>query len=387
MNEKMSAGGGSASLRGSEDPSGSRTTGGKIGFFEMQEWEQEYVGPRLAGQEVWFFDGEGNPIDSNHPATLRVAPLLKKEGSTASAFAEATADKAEIEILSNFINYPVTAETLKEFPKLKYVTTRSTGYDHIDLKACAERGIIVSNVPTYGENTVAEFAFALLLALSRKIFPAVKQVREQGLFATDSLQGFDLQGKTLGVVGAGHIGIFVIKIAKGFGMNVVAYDPYPKDELANQYGFKYASLEDLLKQSDIITLHVPYMSATHHLINAQNIGLCKKGAIIINTARGGLIETSALIAALKSGQLAGAGLDVLEEEGFVKDEVHMLAQGHPNESQLKTVLADHELMYMDNVLITPHNAFNTQEALQRILDTTIMNIEGFVKGQPVNLVK
>jgi len=247
MNEKMSRGAGSA-------------FGGKIGFFEMQEWEQAYVGPRLAGQEVWFFDKDGNPHpphQSSDSGTGQAAPssdgspLLGQKGN------------ADIDILSNFINYPVTAETLKLFPKLKYVTTRSTGYDHIDLKACAERGIVVSNVPTYGENTVAEFAFALLLALSRKIFPAVKQVREQGLFLTDSLQGFDLQGKTLGVVGAGHIGMFVIKIAKGFGMNVVAYDPYPKPELAAQNGFAYASLEDLLKSSDIITLHVPYMPATH----------------------------------------------------------------------------------------------------------------------------
>jgi D-lactate dehydrogenase len=343
MDEKMSREAGSDSA-------------GKIAFFEMQEWEKEYVRPKLAGQELLFL-GEGEAAGS------------------------------DVKVLSNFINYPVTAETLKEFPKLKFVTTRSTGYDHIDLKACQERGVLVSNVPTYGENTVAEFAFALILGLSRKIFPAVKRVREQGLFATDGLQGFDLLNKTIGVVGAGHIGMHVIKMAKGFGMKVLAYDPHPNADLAAKEGFEYASLEDLLKQSDIVTLHVPYMPATHHLISAQNIGLCKKGSLIINTARGGLIETSALVAALKSGQIAGAGLDVLEEEGFVKEEAHMLAQGHPNEQQLKTVLADHELMYMENVLVTPHNAFNTKEALQRILDTTIMNIEAFTKGEPVNLVK
>lgn len=323
----------------------------------MQGWEEEYVRPKLAGQELYFYEKDGEFKEKN------------------------------IEVLSNFIGYPVTAETLKLFPNLKYVTTRSTGYDHIDLKACQERGVLVSNVPTYGENTVAEFAFALLLALSRKIFPGVKRVREQGLFATEGLQGFDLQGKTLGVIGTGHIGTYVIKIAKGFGMNVVAFDPYPKAELATQYGFTYVTLQDLLKSSDVISLHVPYMPATHHLINTKNIGLCKKGAVIINTARGGLIETSALVSALKSGQIAGAGLDVLEEEGFVKDEVHMLAQGHPNEEQLKTVLADHELIYMDNVLITPHNAFNTREALMRILDTTVGNIQSFAEGKPVNLVK
>jgi D-lactate dehydrogenase len=329
----------------------------KIVLYETQKWEEEYLKAKLQGFDLVF------NIDSK---------ILPDVGA---------------EIVCNFVGSPLTGEIIGKMPQLKFVATRSTGYDHIDLKACAERGIQVSNVPTYGENTVAEFAFALLLALSRKIFPAVKRVREQGLFLTESLQGFDLQGKTLGVVGAGHIGVFVIKIAKGFGMNVLAYDPHPKEELANQYGFKYASLEDLLKSSDVITLHVPYMPATHHIINAQNIGLCKKGAIIINTARGGLIETAALVGALKSGQIAGAGLDVLEEEGFIKEEADLLVNGHPNLEELKIALADHELMYMDNVLITPHNAFNTQEALQRILDTTIMNIEGFVKGQPVNLVK
>jgi D-lactate dehydrogenase len=292
-----------------------------------------------------------------------------------------------VDIISNFVSSPLPKEVIGQSPKLKLVATRSTGYDHIDLKACQGRGVLVSNVPTYGENTVAEFAFALLLALSRKMFPAIKQVKEQGLFATAELQGFDLQNKTLGVVGTGHIGTYVVKIAKGFGMNVIGYDPFPKQELAEQYQFTYASLEDLLKQSDVVTLHVPYMPATHHLINKDNIKLCKKGSVLINTARGGLVETAALVGALKTGQLAGAGLDVLEEEGFVKEEIEMLVSGHPNEEQIKTALADHELMYMDNVVITPHNAFNTQEAVKRILDTTVENIKAFAGGKPANLVK
>ncbi len=330
----------------------------KIGFFEVEDWEKDYIGSRLSGHEVLFLD--------------------KNQGAEGSG---------QIDILSNFIGYPVTAETLRQFPDLKFVTTRSTGFDHIDLEACAQRGILVSNVPTYGENTVAEFTFALLLAVSRKIYPSVKRVRERGLFATDNLQGFDLQGKTLGVIGTGHIGTYVVKIAKGFGMNVIAYDPYPREELAGQFGFVYKTLEELLGASDAVTLHVPYLPATHHLLNSKNIGLCKRGAVIINTARGGLIETAALTAALKSGQLAGAGLDVLEEEGFVKDELEILAGGHPNEDQLKIALADHELMQMDNVVVTPHNAFNTKEALIRILDTTIENIQAFARGKPVNLVK
>jgi D-lactate dehydrogenase len=170
-------------------------------------------------------------------------------------------------------------------------------------------------------------------------------------------------------------------------MEVIAYDPRPNEKLAAEYGFKYATLEELLRQSDVVTLHVPYMPATHHLINAENIKLVKPGCVMINTARGGLIDTAALIKALKDGTLAGAGLDVLEEEGFIKEEWQLVTEGHPNEGQLRTALADHELMYMDNVIVTPHNAFNTKEALMRILDTTAENLKGFAEGKPVNVVK
>lgn len=339
------------------DNEGNKDTKMKIDFYETQEWETAELKAKLPGFEMVFDQGD------------KIQPDLAAD------------------IICNFVGSSLSREIIEKMPKLKFVATRSTGFDHIDLKVCQEKKIIVSNVPTYGENTVAEQAFALLLALSRKIYPSVKRVREQGLFATTDLQGFDLQGKTIGVVGAGHIGMFVIKIAHGFGMNVLAYDPFPKPELAKKFQFTYASLEDLLEQSDVLTLHVPYMPTTHHIINAENIKLCKKGCIIINTARGGLIETAALVSGLKSGQIAGAGLDVLEEEGFIKEEADLLINGHPKEEELKIALADHELMYMDNVLITPHNAFNTKEALMRILDTTVLNIQAFEKGKPVNVVK
>ncbi|MCL5775106.1 MAG: hydroxyacid dehydrogenase [Patescibacteria group bacterium] len=329
----------------------------KIAFFETKPWEAEYLKARLPGFDLEFYGDEQKAASS------------------------------DAEILCNFIGFRVNAEVLGHFPKLKYVTTRSTGYDHIDVETCAKKKILVSNVPTYGENTVAEFTFALLLALSRKIYPSVKRVREEAWFSCDDLQGFDLMGKTIGVIGTGHIGTYAIKIAAGFGMHVIAYDPYPKPELAKVYNFEYVSLEELLTQSDVISLHVPYMPATHHILSRKNLNLVKPGAVLINTARGGLVETAALVEALKSGRLAGAAMDVLEEEGFIKEEAEMLLSGHPNEEQLKTVLADHELMHMPNVLITPHNAFNTKEALTRILDTTVSNIQGFAKSSPINLVK
>ena len=153
------------------------------------------------------------------------------------------------------------------------------------------------------------------------------------------------------------------------------------------FEYEYFPLEEVLKQSDIVTLHVPYMKETHHLINAQTIQLMKKGAYLINTARGPIVETEALVKALKNGYLGGAGLDVLEEEGIIGEEVELILNGHPEEHNLKTVLANHALFDMPNVLVTPHNAFNTREALEKILITTIENIKGFLANNPKNLVK
>lgn len=331
----------------------------KIAFYEVPDWEAEYLQKRLVGHELIF---SSQIFDGQHPP-------------------DAGAD-----IICTFTTSKLTADVLAGLPQLKFVTTRTTGFDHIDVKACTARGIPVSNVPTYGENTVAEFAFALLLALSRKIYPAVQRVRERGNFNFDGLRGFDLKDKILGVVGTGHIGTYVVKIAHGFGMQVVAFDAYPNEKLATEFGFRYLSLDELLSMSDVITLHVPYMPATHHLINKNNISLIKKGAVLINTARGAIVETEALVSALRQGLLAGAALDVLEEEGFIKEEMAMLLDGHPNADQLRTVLADHELMKMDNVIITPHTAFQTREAIQRILDTTIVNINKFIEGSPMNVV-
>ena len=283
-----------------------------------------------------------------------------------------TGDAAKFDIAGVFMDSPVDATVIAALPELKFITTLSTGFDHIDLAAAAARGIPISSVPAYGENTVAEFAFALILALSRKIVPANERVREEKKFTTDGLTGFDLSGKTIGVVGTGRIGKHAVKMAKGFNMKVVAYDVFHDDAFAKEMDFPYLSLEDLLAQSDVITIHAPYLPSTHHLINANNVGLIKKGAILVNTARGAIVETPALISALKNGTLAGAGLDVLEEEAAMK---------------AGDMGVEAELIAMPNVVITPHNAFNTNEAFLRILDTTIDNIVAFVNGAPTNIVK
>ncbi len=278
----------------------------------------------------------------------------------------------DFDILGVFMDSTINAATIASLPDIKFITTLSTGFDHIDVKAAAARSIPVSSVPAYGENTVAEFAFALLLSLSRKICEARDRVRIEKKFTTEGLTGFDLAGKTLGVVGTGRIGKHAVRMGKGFNMNIIAYDVYHDDAFAAQMGFPYVSLEELLAKSDVITIHAPYLPSTHHLINASNVGLIKKGAYLINTARGAIVETPALLSALKSGQLGGAGLDVLEEE---------------NEMKGGNIDVEKDLLAMPNVIVTPHNAFNTKEAFLRILDTTIDNIVAYVNGAPINVVK
>ena len=222
-------------------------------------------------------------------------------------------------VLCTFIESKIDEDEMKRFPALKLIATRSTGFDHIDLAAAKTRGIAVANVPSYGENTVAEFTFALLLALSRRVIDADERVRG-GAFSPVGLRGFDLAGKTIGVVGCGHIGTHVIRMANGFGMKVLGFDVVRNDELARTLNFTYTTLPELFATSDIVTLHVPYNAHTHHLVNRENIGTFKKGSYLINTSRGAVVETDALVEAIKSGVIAGAALDVLEEEGELRDE-------------------------------------------------------------------
>jgi D-lactate dehydrogenase len=334
----------------------------KIGFFELEGWEEKIIRENLSETEhELYFSNE------------KIEDVLLPE-------------KNDFDIISIFVESHINVQVLNHFPNLKCITTRSTGYDHIDIEECKKRGIMVLFVPGYGDNTVAEFAFGLILNLTRKIYQAIDQIKEARNFDLKGLRGIDLKGKTIGIIGTGRIGREAIKIAKGFGMNILAYDAYPNEEFANQLGYKYVSLDELLANSDIISLHCPYLPSTHHLINKDNILKIKKGAYLINTARGSIVETEALVLALNQGILAGAGLDVLEEEGETKDELFTLSKKRPNEEELKTMIENHILMKMPNVLITPHNAFNSKEALERILKTTLENILSFISGAPKNQV-
>jgi len=295
------------------------------------------------------------------------------------------ADRAEnVTVLSPFISSPVTGAELDRLPALRLIATRSTGFDHIDLAAARARGITVCNVPVYGDNTVAEHTFALILSLSRKLRETYERVRRDEFNLVD-LEGFDLRGKTLGVIGTGHIGLRVIQIARGFSMRVLAHDPHEQPLLADVMGFSYAELPTLLSDSDIVSLHAPLLPATHHLIDGEALSRMKPGALLINTARGGLVDTDALLAALRAGHLGGAGLDVLEHESLLLDEDQSRA-GLLDVDAMRVTVANHQLLGRDNVIFTPHLGFNSREANERILHTTVDNLRAFQAGQPENVV-
>lgn len=333
-----------------------------IAFFELEPWEKAYVKKRLKKHKLVFVD-----------ETLNPATVEKAKGADA---------------VSVFIYSKVDKAVLSRLPKVKIVNTMSTGFDHIDLKACKSRKITVTNVPAYGDVTVAEHTFALLLALSRKIVQAVETTRK-GSFEFEGLMGTDLKGKTLGVVGTGKIGRNVAHIGScGFGMRVLAFDLFPNPALAKECGFTYVSFDKLLAESDVITFHVPLTEETRHMLNRKNLSKVKKGAILINTSRGAVIETGAILEGVKEGIFSGVGLDVIEEEGAMKEELELLSKPSKKKKiDYKTLLQEHILVEQPNVLITPHCAFYSKEALQRILDTTIQNIECFLAKKPVNVVK
>lgn len=336
----------------------------RIAFFgALRDWEEEAIREHLSAHELLMFPQPLSPS------------FIPDEARTA-------------DIVSVFVDSQVSADVIAAFPNLKGVVTRSTGFDHIDLEAAEARGIVVCNVPSYGENTVAEHAFGLLLAISKRIVEGYDMLRLRGEYDPTRLTGFDLKGRTLGVVGTGRIGQHAIRIGNGFQMRVIAYDAYPRKELEAELNFTYTdTLEDLLSQSDVLTLHVPYLPSTHHLINKSNIRLLPKGAVLINTSRGPVVETEALFEALVEGHLAGAGLDVVEEEGLIKDELHLLAEGSVEGHNLRVALMNHKLIDMPNVIMTPHSAFNTKEALERILRTSLEDIDGILSGNPVNVVR
>jgi len=330
----------------------------KIVFFETEKWEEEYIKNNLGGEDI----------------------IITQEKLT-----DETVSKYEdLELASTFIYSDLSRQVLEKLPNLKFLATRSMGFDHIDTGFCKEKGIVVSNVPTYGAHTVAEHTFALILAISRKLIKSVEQAR-RGDFSSVGLEGFDLNGKTLGVLGTGNIGTNVCQLGLSFGMNVLAYNRSQNQDLIAK-GVKYISLDELLGNSDIITLHLPHTKETEHIISLANLDKIKKGAVLINTARGSLVETLAIAEGLEKGILSAAGLDVLEEEAYLREEKEFLTEEYLKKVDIKTELLNHVLLTRDDVVITPHNAFNSKEAVEEILETSIANIKGYINNTPINVI-
>lgn len=278
------------------------------------------------------------------------------------------------EAVCPFVNCRLTEQvlsTLKDFG-INVVLLRASGYNGIDMHAAQRLGIRVLTVPAYSPEAVAEHNFALLLTLIRKTHRAYNRVRDLN-FSLEGLEGFNLHGRTYGLIGTGRIGLCAARIAKGFGCNVIASDPYPNMTESEKIGFRYLPFTDLLEQADIISLHMPLDIGTHHIINAESISHMKPGVILINTSRGGLVDTAALIKGLKDGRIAGVGLDVYEMEDGVF--FHDLS----SQSLHDDVLA--RLMTFPNVLITSHQGFLTAEALSNIAHTTLTNARMFETGQ------
>jgi len=273
----------------------------------------------------------------------------------------------EAEIISTFITTAFPRAVIEKLPKLKLLSTRSVGYDHIDLEACGERGITVCNVPDYGSHVIAEHVFALLLATLRHIEEGDQRV-ESGVFDYHGLRGMALKGKTIGILGTGKIGRKVAQIAHGFEMRIVATDSCRTLELERDYGVQYLPFPEVLLQSDIITLHIPATEETHHIIDEAAFTQMKDGVVLVNTARGALIDSVALLQALKSEKVAHALLDVLEHEQNFKENKELI--DHPN------------------VVTTPHIAFYADDSMRNMFTDCFQSIEQWQRGaEPEHAVK
>ncbi|MBD2580079.1 2-hydroxyacid dehydrogenase [Oscillatoria sp. FACHB-1406] len=330
----------------------------KVAVFSTKNYDREFL--QTANQQS---DNKHEFVFFEPRLTLETAPLA-----------------AEFPAICAFINDRLSAEVLEHLASggTKLIALRSAGYDRVDLAAAARLGMTVLHVPAYSPRAVAEHAIALILMLNRKLYRAYNRVRDDN-FSLEGLLGFDLHGSTVGIVGTGKIGLCFAEIAKGFGCHLLAYDLH-QHPACLELGVKYVELPELLAASDVISLHCPLIPATHHLINSESLQHLKPGAMLINTSRGGLIDTSAVIQALKSGKLGYLGIDVYEQE----EELFF-------EDLSNTVIQDDTFQLLQsfpNVVITAHQAFFTRNALANIAQTTLSNINDFAEGKPcANQVK
>jgi D-lactate dehydrogenase len=327
---------------------------------------------RMAVFDTHGFDREALETANGryrHDLTFFDARLTPETASLAAGFGA----------VCPFVNDQLDAAALTLLAEggVRLIALRSAGYNNVDLPAAARLGLTVVRVPEYSPHAVAEHAVTLLLALNRKIHRAYARVREAN-FSLDGLVGFDLHGKVVGVVGTGRIGAVMLRIMHGFGCRLLANDMAPDASLVDRLGVRYVELPELFRESDIISLHVPLTRSTRHLIDAEALALMKPGVLLINTGRGGLIDSRALVAALKHRRIGGAGLDVYEvEEGVFFQDLSGLGIDDD-------VLA--RLLTFPNTLITSHQGFLTVEALRNIAETTLANASAFEAGRIENQV-
>jgi D-lactate dehydrogenase len=333
----------------------------KLAFFNVDEKEQAILSKEFAGEKTFEIRFNQRSLEKH------IACIAKEAGG-----------------IGIFIQSKITQEVLDHLPMVKVIATMSTGFDHIDLNACKARNITVCNVPSYGDNTVAEYAFSLILALARKLKQTLERV-ERGLLSRTGLMGMDIKGKTLGLVGTGRIGSHMARLGWAFGMKVIAYDVRSDVALKEKYGVQFMSLEEVLEQADIISLHVPYLPSTHHLINAERLRLLKPTALLINTSRGKVVDTKAVAAALREDRFGGVALDTFEGEDIWIEEEFLKRDDLPAIT-LREAMESFSIMHSERAILTPHNAFNTREALERILITSAENLKAYFSGHPQNVV-
>ena len=326
------------------------TTALRTVVFDTKPYDRESLGRAGNGKIDWRF------MEFRLSAETAVAA---KGAKAVCIFVNDHANRAALEVLKSL--------------GVKHVALRCAGFNSVDIDAAKKLGLFVTRVPAYSPYAVAEHAVALLLALNRKIPRAYNRVHDLN-FSLNGLVGFDLHGKTAGIIGTGKIGRVVAEILRGFGMKVLAYDPFPAPDWAAKAGVEYTDPEKLARESAVISLHVPLTPETHHIVSRETIELTKPGTIIVNVSRGALIDTKALIETLKSGHLGGVALDVYEEE-----------EGVFFEDLSGQVLQDDDLarlLTFPNVLITAHQAFLTREALAEIARVTVENLRAFAQDKP-----
>lgn len=324
--------------------------------------------------EKKFFDGDKF---SNYDIKFFTEPLNEE---TIGRLSEEDFEKTII--LSVFITSHLDENIIKKFKNLRIISTRSTGYDHIDVNTCAENNIALINVDSYGQESVAQFVFGLILMLVRNIHLALNS--EIGdLFCVNNFTGRNLNRLTLGVVGTGEIGSSVCKLAKCFGMRVLAYDIRQKKELQSDYAVQYMELEGLLRNSDIVTLHLPFTKENYHMFSDSQFALMKNDSYFINVSRGNLVDTEVLLKYAKEKKFKGIALDVVACQ-----DVHVASGDVKNEDLfcMEYSNAVHELMKIPNVIITPHMAYNTQDSIEFILEKTFEALSDYLKGGRKNRV-